>query len=114
MTWLSETERRKSESAITVENLSFYFDAVQRDSLDLGRTSRKSGQVLALRQKLLALPDTEFEAAIKTIEKLVEGVAPTTDQAADVRRNRRDAIELFERTADVASRKAAPEKISRV
>ncbi len=51
--------------------LQYYFDAQQRDFLDRGAIGRKSGEFLALRDKLLALPDAEFEVAMKTLRNLV-------------------------------------------
>ncbi len=113
MTWLSDMEAEKRDQNITVENLCFYFDAVQQDALDLGRTSLKSSKVLALRQKLLALPEPEFNAAIKTIEKLVDDALPQASPAGFSQRTRREALELFERTADGGSRKPT-QPVSRV
>ena len=34
-----------------IDELRYYFDAEQRDSIDRGSISRKSGEVLALREK---------------------------------------------------------------
>ena len=114
MTWLIELDAAKRDQNITVENLCFYFDAVQQDALDLGRTSLKSSKVLALRQKLLSLPEPEFDAAIKTIEKLVDDAKPQQSSSAGVsQRSRREALELFERTAEGGSRKPT-QPVSRV
>ncbi len=45
---------------IDVSELQYYFDAVERDSLDRQSHSRRSSEVLAIRDKLLTLPDKDF------------------------------------------------------
>ena len=57
---------------IDLQDLRFYFDAQARDRMDVGALSRKSGQVLALRDRLIQLPDATFEATYQTLCKLVD------------------------------------------
>jgi hypothetical protein len=103
------------KQGINIENLRFYFDSIERDCMDLGMLDRKATQVLALRGKLLRLPTAEFDAAIKTIEKLVD----TNHPSAEERKNRdverkRASVELFEKTAAVGDVKASVDAVGRV
>lgn len=58
---------------IDLDSLHYYFDSREKDSLDYGGRSRKSREVLALRDRLLSLPDSEFEMAIKTLQRMIDG-----------------------------------------
>ena len=58
--------------AIKLADVCFYFDAVERDSMDAFGQSRRSGELLALRERLLKLPEAEFDAAIKTLRGMVD------------------------------------------
>ena len=55
-----------------LDELRYYFDAEQRDSIDRGGISRKSGEVLALREKMVLLPDQKFDLAMKTMKKIMK------------------------------------------
>ena len=90
----------KKDNGVNIETLWFYFDSIERDCMDLGMLDRKSSQVQALKGKLLRLPTLQFEAAMKTIEKLVEGgdgakIAQTERETT----RKKMSVELFERTA---------------
>lgn len=65
----------KKKTNVRFEDLCYYFDAVERDRLDTAGTSRKSSEILALRERLLKLPESEFDAAIKTVKTLVDETA---------------------------------------
>ena len=60
-----------------LDELRYYFDAEQRDSIDRGSVSRKSGEVLALREKMVLLPDQKFDLAMRTIKKMVDESLPS-------------------------------------
>ena len=60
-----------------IDELRYYFDAEQRDSIDRGSISRKSGEVLALREKMVLLPDQKFDLAMKTMKKMVDESMPS-------------------------------------
>ncbi len=77
-------DARKNNDSVDLDDLAYYFDAVAKDRYDQGQLGRRHGQVLALREKLLALPEFEFDAAIKTIEKLVSN-APKHTATIDTR-----------------------------
>jgi hypothetical protein len=103
------------KQGINVENLWFYFDSIERDCMDLGMLDRKATQVLELRGKLLRLPTAEFNAAIKTIEKLVDTKSPSAEEKKmkEVER-KRASIELFEKTASAGDVKASVDAVGRV
>jgi hypothetical protein len=83
--------------------------------MDLGMLDQKATQVQALKGKLLRLPKAEFEAAIKTIEKLVDGNARVQDDKKnDEQQRKRASLELFEKTAAAGEAKASVDAISRV
>ncbi len=103
------------KQGINVENLWFYFDSIERDCMDLGMLDKKATQVLALRGKLLRLPNAEFDAAIKTIQKLVDTNHPSPEEKRLKETERKRAsIELFEKTAAAGDVKASVDAIGRV
>lgn len=103
------------KNGINMENLWFYFDSIERDCMDLGMMDQKSSRVQALKGKLLRLPKAEFDAAIKTIERLVEtGANSQEDKKNQEQQRKRASLELFEKTASVGDKKAAVDSISRV
>ena len=48
-----------------LDNVRYYFDGVERDSLDATGVSRRNGELLALRSELLKLSEVEFDAVLK-------------------------------------------------
>lgn len=96
---------------ITLTDLHFYFDAQAKDRLDIAGPARRSCEVIALRERLMNLPEPDFDAAIRTIQKLVEHAKPKTQQErlADERTQRAHARQLFERTDPVSSSSTAKE-----
>jgi hypothetical protein len=89
----------KPQNGINTENIWFYFDSIERDALDLGMLDRKSSQIQILKSKLLKLPQAQFDAAIKTIEKLVEDGTPTAPKRDLEAAKKKASKELYERTA---------------
>jgi hypothetical protein len=85
------------ESDISIRDVYFYFTANRMDALDRGYLSSRAAMVLSLREKLLSLPGSDFDAAIKTIEKFV-----ADPKSASARANRasreRDAYSLYQAT----------------
>ena len=89
----------KKQASVRLEDLFFYFDAVQRDRLDAAGISRKSGEILALRERLVKLPDSAFEAAMRTLRALVDEsrrLEPEGDGDDQARQTQAQA--LFEQT----------------
>ena len=83
--------------------------------MDRGSAGRRSGQVLAIREKLLALPEGEFDLAIKTIERMVVGKNEDNEvaQKEKTKAQRKEALELFDRVNN-SGKNLPPDKISRV
>ncbi|MBM4252543.1 MAG: hypothetical protein FJ146_11280 [Deltaproteobacteria bacterium] len=65
---------KKRAPHITIEDVCFYFDGVARDRFDSAGTSRRSGEVLALRDSLMRLPEAEFEVVMRTLRRVVTDV----------------------------------------
>lgn len=107
---------QENDNSIDFEKIWFYFDAVARDRMDSTGLSRKTGEVLALRQKLLSLSESQFEAAMKTISKLVDDAnVVKTQKELEEERKRKATLELFNRTSDMGNeKKSKNDKISRV
>lgn len=104
-----------AKKGINLENLWFYFDSIERDCMDLGMLDQKATQVQALKGKLLRLPKAEFEAAIKTIEKLVDGGANSQeDKKNQEQQRKRASLELFEKTASAGDKKPSVDAVIRV
>lgn len=79
---------------ITLDELHYYFDAKEKDSIDSGGYSRKSREVLALRDRLLALPDKDFEVTIKAMRSLVESSPKDVEKSEGKKSS--DALQLYE------------------
>ncbi len=106
--------QKTNDPKVKLEDLFFYFDSQEKDWLDQGRLGRKNGQVLALRQKLLSMPDTEFDMAITAIERIVEGRPQEIESPMKKRKSeRKAAMELFERV-QTGSSTAAAEAVAKV
>jgi hypothetical protein len=116
--------KKPQDPPYSLQSLGFYFDSLVQDRLDRGMLSRKSGQILTLREKLLQLPEPEFETTVKTISKFVETILPAAvesqrSKAPVPNQVRREALQVFERAAEeskVAQRKpvAATESVARI
>jgi hypothetical protein len=104
----------QGQNGLNLEGLWYYFDSIERDQLDMGQLDRKSSQVQALKGKLLRLPSAEFDAAIKTIEKLVQTAANPEEKKSDQQKRKSASLELFEKTAAAGDSKASVDSISRV
>lgn len=102
----------KIQSGINIENLWFYFDAIERDCMDLGMLDRKSTQVQELKGKLMRLPQAQFDAAIKTIERLVEDSTPKSEKRDIEAAKKKASMALYERTAVIGDKKDRAEAIS--
>ena len=117
---VSEKSKKTPEPPYSLQNLGFYFDAVEQDRLDKGLLSRKSGQILSLREKLLALPEPEFETTVKTIAKFVDTILPSAIENQKAKaplpnQVRNEALQIFERATEASKRTVVTaEKVARV
>jgi hypothetical protein len=107
------------KSRISLSNLCYYFDGVERERMDAGAISRKSGEWLQVRSRLMQLPDSSFEVVMRSINSLIDSVLPASDGSTEpiTKRAERDrALALFEKVVQAersgASTKGALEKAS--
>jgi hypothetical protein len=82
--------------AIDVSELQYYFDAQERDTLDRLGHSRRSTEVLTIRDRLLALPQRDFESVVATIKNLLTSPAQDGAKTEEAQRKRKDAGELYD------------------
>ena len=85
-----------NKTGIDVSDLHYYFDAQERDTLDRQGYSRRSSDVLTIRDRLLALPQKDYESVVQTIKNILNpGSADNASQEAKVKR--KDASELYDK-----------------
>ena len=99
--------KKTKKLGVKLEDLMFYFDGVERDRIDASGASRKSGEVLALRDRLLKMPDDEFDATIKTVKGLLVGSKPLSDEIEGRAQRRSQASQLFDQTQNTGGGSAA-------
>lgn len=84
---------------ISIDDVRYYFDAKEKDSLDVGPRVHRNREVLSIRDRLLALPDKDFEVAIRAFKKML------TDDTKPQAKNEQapeDAQTLFESASQKA------------
>ncbi len=88
------------KSSISVSNLHYYFDGVERERLDTAGLNRKSGEWLAMRSKLLQLPDPTFEVVMRSIHSFIDTLTPAAPASSSPDGNKAErerALALFEK-----------------
>lgn len=92
------------QHTISEDALKHYFDGVERLRLDAGAISRKSGTWLAMREKLIKLPEPAFDAIMKSIDAMVESFSETPEgkskASINKKEDRQHAMALFEKVAE--------------
>ena len=105
------------EAAVTLEDVAFYLDAVDRDRLDASGASRRAAELTALRANMMRLSDEAFETAMRTIRHIIAettGEGTRDGKAQNDAQKRRLGAELYERSAgrslgaSAATQKIAP------
>ena len=82
-----------------LDELAFYFDAVERDQLDTAGVSRRTAELLALRDGLLRLDDAAYDATMRAMRGLVDGaLRPDFADGANPRHRRAQGRNLYETT----------------
>ncbi|MES2744589.1 MAG: hypothetical protein V4655_04140 [Bdellovibrionota bacterium] len=76
-------------------DIQYYFESQQHDTHDLQGRSRRASEVLKLRDRLLSMPEKEFDTAIHAIRAILD--PKTGKDAEDQKAKKRDAAELYER-----------------
>ena len=105
-------ESYQSQTAISLENLSFYMDSQLRDDRDYGRASYRSSRYVLLRQKLELIPDRSFDMLFDSISRLVDSYLGKRDNKKDASRNRTQMQEVFERVSNYLT--SSTDEVSRV
>ena len=98
---------------IDFQSIYYYFDAVNQDRMDAGGISRKTAEILKLRDKLILLPPDDFDAAIKALDKLCEPKANHDGQRPAIPR-KDQGLELYERSRSKDVGVAKTESVGRV
>lgn len=90
--------REPKPNGIDVSELQYYFDAVERDSLDRISHSRRASEVLAIRDRLLTLPDKDFELAVQTIKNMLNPANSKETDPKVQQAKKQQAADLYEQT----------------
>ena len=86
-----------------VNQLQYYFDSKVKDVKDSSGLCAKSRKVLALRDRLMTLPDSEFDIAIQTLNGLLD--KKSQQQQSDEDKTESDeAYNLYERSQGTEAR----------
>ena len=83
------------------KDLQYYFEAQERDTLDLQGRSRRATAMLMIRDRLLSLPEKEFEIAFHSIIGLLN--PQFSANSKDDKNKRLDAAELYDITRNVSN-----------
>ncbi|RZA12989.1 MAG: hypothetical protein EOP10_30500 [Proteobacteria bacterium] len=75
------------------KDLQYYFEAQGHDTLDLQGRSRRASEVLKIRDRLLALPEKEFDTALLAIRSFLN---PSSTDVKDQKPKKKDASELYD------------------
>ena len=99
---------------IKIDELRYYFDSEAKNSLDKGGAERRNGQLMMLREKMLSLPEQDFDMAMRTMEKLVE--VPAEREKNDPKKSAQHlaAQKLYATVVDNALPKSAHEAVEAI
>ena len=100
----------KSGNKATLEDLYLYFDGVERDRLDAAGMSRRSGEILALRDRLMRLPEAEFDVVIRTLRSVINDGGGDTEKKSDTKQRART---LYDSVRAPSSSASSTTKVSR-
>lgn len=91
-----------SKKTIEVSDLQYYFDAQERDTLDKQGYSRRSSDMLTIRDRILALPERDYNGVVQTIKNILSKT-PAEAAESNNKNQRRDAGDLYEKTRKASS-----------
>lgn len=98
--------------------LKHYFDGVERQRMDIGSLSKKSGKWLAIREKLFKLPDPAFDVVMRSLESMIDGLGeqelPNDQKNHQKNQERRQAMALFERAAEADAQQHSTTSTSKI
>ena len=101
-----------SKSTINTENLAYYFDSQSRDNFDLGKINLRTSHFLSLKEKLLRLPDKDFNSVISTMDNLITSYSLKNAQPKENSSNKENMREVFERVSNYLN--STTDEVSRV
>ena len=93
---------------IDVDELALYFAGQERNRIDRGSSARRTARVLALRDRLLALPEKDFDATIKTLENLLAAGTAGAQDGNQRGPSARDTLEVFRGSGSGSGTKVDP------
>ena len=76
------------------KDLQYYFEAQEQDTLDLQGRSRRASELLKIRDRLLSMPEKEFDTAVLAISTLLN--PPSGPDNKDQKAKKKDASELYD------------------
>lgn len=76
------------------KDLQYYFEAQEQDTLDLQGRSRRASELLKIRDRLLSMPEKEFDTAVHAIRTLLN--PQTGPENKDQKSKKKDASELYD------------------
>ncbi len=75
--------QKKNKQKFPIDDLYYYFDAVDRNRFDQGELTRKSAECLMLRERLMRLPKESFDQAMLSIHAIVDSLNASLKDAED-------------------------------
>jgi len=97
-----------NDKRISVLDVCYYLDAQRQNGIDRGSAAMRSGAVLALRTKLLALPEREFDFAVRALNQMVEAKEPRSKAEAAERKEAAQELFRQSRQGDLITNKISP------
>ncbi len=92
-------QRKKS---FDLDDLKYYFESKEQDMIDRGGVISKNAQIMSLKEKLLALPEQDFDTTIRNVEKMLttDTKDGKKDKRREIREKQAEALELFEKATE--------------
>lgn len=63
---------QEKKEAFSLLEVSFYFDQVERDRMDVLGTSSRTKEIMEIRSRLLTLPDGQFTSTVRALQGIIE------------------------------------------
>lgn len=87
----------RKDEPIKFDDICYFFDGERREALDHGLITRRMVQFVGLRDRILSLPEEQFDVLMRTILAMVNSPNSTTEQPEN-QVSRQNALELFKST----------------
>jgi hypothetical protein len=83
-----------NKTNFNARDLQYYFEAQEQDTLDLQGRSRRAAELLKIRDRLLSMPEKEFDTAVHAIKSLLN--PQTGAESKESKTKKKDASELYD------------------